>query len=159
MARINLHMALTLKNQIADEIRTKVETLRQFNVLEIDEAGRPLSDVGIDLTAMHAHLLRDSARMARLKSAITRANIDLYPLLAELEEKKALHNFYVSLETKAGRVRHFETHELKPRERIFKANIDAAEKLETVSRLKREMFELQSRIDDYNHRTTIETID
>lgn len=96
MSKMTLRKALQKKNILAGkiaELRTLIKSKNSY--LEGTAANQMVNTL-----AVYAEMHSLVGNLVELKSAITRANIDLYPLLAELEESKGMIGYLSSIPAK-----------------------------------------------------------
>lgn len=148
MKTIKLHTALKLNNRLAGEVA------RLQSILSRENSRRDDNPSKVDASVVDSNLKETRAKLVALKSAITVANIGIYPVLAHMEETKSALSFYQGLNTREG-METISTHttNLSLMHKAY-LNREAVEAL--VTKLQDDVNASQDEVDVYNASTTIE---
>jgi len=94
--RANLAKALRIKNRVIGELAVLQKIFMRENSRRNDNLSK------IDVKAIDEQIAEKWDELIAIKSAITVANVELYPKLAQLAETKAKLAFLSLLQTKEG---------------------------------------------------------
>jgi len=148
MNDMSLSQALKLKNRIVAEVNRAKEILLREN----SRANSSTSKV--DRAAVYKTLQDKTAHLVHLKSAITQANIGIYPVLCEMEELKGRIAFLKSLNTFDGNQRQPRMHGDDHVE-VFTAFFTAEKVDEEVGTVQARIDALQDQADAFNATTRL----
>jgi len=145
MKTVKLSTALKIKNRLAGELVRLNTILARSN--STDRTRPPQHD----LQSIWDKIAETSGKLAEVKSAITVANIGIYPRLAKMEEIKSSIAFLGSLDTKEGVYRESEGFRGNVIERTYDAFLTQKEVDSLTSELQKLIDDLQDEVDEYNH--------
>ena len=149
MASITLRKALQTKKTLVGDIAKLKTTIEKFNSQETPNKH-------INLEKIHAEYMAKIAQLIALKTAITKANVEIYEAIVAADETKAMISMYEGLNTsdstmKRGPDGQYSTIPLT-------VYFDYSMVEEAVKLLKEKLQDLLDKIDYFNSNTTI-TID
>lgn len=151
MKTIKLHTALKLKNRLAGEVARLQQVLARENSRRADNPSK------VDRAVADTALQTARNKLVAIKSAISAANVLIYPTLARMEETKSALSFYQGLNTREGIETMF-THtgniDLMHTAYLNREAVDVL-----VAKLQDDINALQDSVDAYNASTTIEVVE
>jgi hypothetical protein len=151
---VNLAKALKVKNRLAGELT------RLRNVLKRENSRRNDNPSKIDPKEVDVSIKQIIAKLVATKSAITRANIDIYSTLVKLEEAKSEISYLQTLPVKEGVEKTaigYNTREVI--EYNWTAYLNQSSVDNRVKDLQTQADELQDEVDSYNATHSVEIPD
>lgn len=148
---MSLRKALQKKNILVGKIKELQSTLGSHNTYKADE---PMGN-RVDTHDTLGELLKQTRNLVRLKTEITKANIGIYNVLAQLAETKSLINIMQSVDTdeRAPSTRTMGSVVVNdPGTLVW---IGRAAKDDLIEDWRKQVEELQEQVDEYNVETSI----
>jgi hypothetical protein len=142
---MRLNHALNRKNSLAGELA------RLQTIFQRENSRRELSASTVDREALLNQIAAARQRLIAIKSAITQANIDIYPKIAEMSELKSYITELSILNTKHGV--HSEVvslHQAEPRDVRYDAYLTREKVDALTAETQKRIDQLQEEIDEYN---------
>lgn len=146
--QITIRKALQVKKTLVGEIA-------QLRALIVKYNSQRTANKHINLTKVHADYSDKSEKLIGLKTAITKANVDIYESIVRVEEIKGQIALYGSLDTS-------ETDEVYDHKaevivsHPMTVHLNLTQTNEKIATLKVELETLLDKIDHFNSNTTIE---
>ena len=153
---MKISKALKVKNRLVGEVA------RLRSILTRENSRREDSSSTVDMVATYAVLETTLSKLIALKSAIAKANIGVYPLLAEMEEAKSSIAYYKALPIRVGEeieslnVWNKETGDISKISHTWSAYINQEQVDAKTKELQTQIEALQDQIDEYNATTSVE---
>ncbi len=151
--KVNLAKALKIKNRLAGELSRLRSILKRENSRRDDNPSK------VDPKEIHRLITTTAEKLIFTKSAISRANIDIYATLAELEEIKSEISYLQLLPVKEGIEKTSVGYSKEVAEYNWTAYLNQASIDEQVKKLQIMADERQDRIDAYNATNLVEIAD
>jgi hypothetical protein len=152
MAKMSLRKALQKKNLLVGKIRGLQTLISSKNVFtdETPENNRE------DTKVLLADLVKMRDGLIALKSAVTVANVSIYPTLARISELKSYIEFLNGISTNEGKTtqRVYGAQELLVL--MNKATLSEKDIRSLKEETEKEIEDLQEKVDDFNASTFIE---
>ena len=147
---MKLSKALKVKNRVAGELSSLQDIYRRENSRREDNPSKVVaSDVWNQITAKRNDLVK-------IKTAITKANIDIYHALAEMEELKGSIHYVSMIPTREGEEVQYEGSNRDKVTYQWTASLNQ-EAIDGLGRhYQQRINELQDEIDEYNGSTDVE---
>lgn len=149
---MNVNGALKKKNRLAKEITEKQHLLTTQNVYKAKNADK----LQYNTKDILNDLYRAIDNLVETKSAIARANHDVYPKIFRMAELKGLVAILKSIPVKVGM--EVETFSFRgdPQEVEWKSTLEHKEVDDAVAKLEFEIQSLQDDLDKFNFTTDLE---
>lgn len=153
MAKMSLRKALQKKNLLVGKIRGLQTLISSKNVFtdETPENNRE------DTKVLLADLVKMRDGLIALKSAVTVANVPIYPTLARISELKSYIEFLNGISTNEGKTTH-RVHGFSQEVLVLvnKATLSEKDIRSLKEETEKEIESLQEKVDDFNASTFIE---
>ena len=147
MPTVRLAKALKIKSRIARDVADLGKTIREHNCV-MEGSERPA-----DIKQAYDSLLKKTALLAQVKSAIHIANGPILEQIFKMSEDKRTLQLLESLDTANG------TKSVSPyggEVAEYESAIDGPAALEESQRIKKQIDRLQDEIDEFNAQTDVE---
>jgi len=147
---MKLNKALKLKNTLAGQMK------HQQNILARENSRRADSSSKVDRDTIFKRIFALRLELIDIKSKITKANVGIYPVLAEMEELKGFITYIQMLQTKHGVFEeNFGMGQREPKMVEYAAYLTQEKVDELVTATQKTIDALQDKIDEYNAATDI----
>lgn len=146
---MKLAKALKVKNRLAGEVAKLEEIVRRENTRRSDNPST------IDVEEVYTQWSMKSLELVKVKSAIAKANIDIYYQIAEMEEYKNHITKLQMLNVKEGPEIVFIGRDQEKMEYVWTPFINAEKRDELIQETQNKINNLQDKIDDYNANTDV----
>ena len=147
---MNLSQALKMKNRLAGELVRQQEILQRENARRSDNVSK------IDRQKTWESILSLSLQLGELKGKITRANVDIYPVLERMAELKSRISFLNGLPYKEGEEMSFVGRDQEKVVYQWNSFINQQKSDELVAELQETINQCQDEVDQFNATTLIE---
>lgn len=146
--KVTLAKALKVKNQLTGRIAREQAQVRGYNRVIVENKDRH------DVKGKYDNLLKYSADLIELKSAITRANQPIQEYILELAEQKSLLSILQSIPTDEGLEVTYEGNKIDYFAHLKREFVESEQE-----RVKARIVQLQDLLDKHNAQTEIEIKD
>lgn len=152
MAKMSIRKALQKKNLLVGKIRGLQTLISNKNVFtdETPENNRE------DTKVLLADLVKMRDGLIALKSAITVANVHIYPALARINELKSYIEFLKGISTNEGKTTQRVYGASEFLVQVNKATLSEKDIRSLKEETEKEIEDLQEKVDDFNASTFIE---
>ena len=147
---MNLSQALKMKNRLAGELVRQQEILQRENARRSDNVSK------IDRQKIWESILSLSLQLGELKGKITRANVNIYPVLERMAELKSRISFLNGLPYKEGEEMSFVGRDQEKVVYQWNSFINQQKSDELVAELQETINQCQDEVDQFNATTLIE---
>ena len=147
---MNLSQALKMKNRLAGELVRQQEILQRENARRSDNVSK------IDRQKTWESILSLSLQLGELKGKITRANVNIYPVLERMAELKSRISFLNGLPYKEGEEMSFVGRDQEKVVYQWNSFINQQKSDELVAELQETINQCQDEVDQFNATTLIE---
>ena len=157
--KMNLPRALKLKNRLAGEMTRIQSLIQRDNSVELSceriQETETKEAHSLAVGTLIAELDCTRSKLVRIKTEISRANVDVYEKICAMNEAKSEIAFWKLIPTRSGTFRNCDYGETVV-ERRFHAACDQAYVDAKLKELQARIDSLQDEVDDYNASTVVD---